>query len=189
MLINLATSLLLPSRRSLARANANFRGCVDNHHGAFRGAVVFCVEDNIWIAPWKCCLRYLSGLSSPTRDLNRILLNLAQSREFSDGSSRHGYDFIAPLDADGHIDPALWRKYRNYCRVRRFWQGQEDEVGRLVHKPGYGRFERRISFAGRRLHLSSSELTCGCLSRQFERRGQSKPSGHPGGCHVYSSHS
>ena len=30
-------------------------------------------------------------------DLNRILLTLARSREFPDGSSRHGYDFIAPL--------------------------------------------------------------------------------------------
>ena len=69
-------------------------------------------------------------------DLNRIVLNLARSREFPGGSSRHGYDFIAPLDSQGHIDPSLWKKYRNYCRVRRFWAGEEDEVGRLVHKPG-----------------------------------------------------
>src|SRR5258705_7252228 len=69
-------------------------------------------------------------------DLNRILLHLARSREFPDGSSRHGYDFIAPLDVQGHIDPVLWRKYRDYCRVRRFWDGEDDEVGRLVHKPG-----------------------------------------------------
>jgi hypothetical protein len=69
-------------------------------------------------------------------DLNRILLHLARSREFPNGSSRHGYDFIAPLDAQGHIDPVLWKKYRDYCRVRRFWDGEDDEVGRLVHKPG-----------------------------------------------------
>ena len=69
-------------------------------------------------------------------DLNRILLNLARSREFPDGSSRHGYDFIAPLDPEGHIDPVLWKKYRDYCRIRRFWAGEDDEVGRLVHKPG-----------------------------------------------------
>ena len=69
-------------------------------------------------------------------DLNRILLNLARSRDFPDGSSRHGYDFIAPLDFQGHIDPILWKKYRDYCRVRRFWAGEDDEVGRLVHKPG-----------------------------------------------------
>ena len=69
-------------------------------------------------------------------DLNRILLNLARSREFPHGSPRHGYDFIAPLDLQGHIDPLLWKKYRDYCRVRRFWAGEDDEVGRLVHKPG-----------------------------------------------------
>lgn len=69
-------------------------------------------------------------------DLSRILFNLARSREFPEGPSRRGYDFIKPLDTDEHIDPPLWRKYRDYCRVRRFWQGEEDEVGRLVHKPG-----------------------------------------------------
>jgi hypothetical protein len=69
-------------------------------------------------------------------DLNRILLTLARSRDFPDGSSRHGYDFIAPLDPQGHIDPVLWRKYRDYCRVRRFWEGEDDEIGLLVHKPG-----------------------------------------------------
>src|SRR6202030_194564 len=55
-------------------------------------------------------------------DLNRILLNLARSKDFPDGSSRHGYDFIAPLDPHGYIDPMLWKKYRDYCRVRRFWE-------------------------------------------------------------------
>jgi hypothetical protein len=79
-------------------------------------------------------------------DLHRILLNLARSREFPDGSLRHGYDFIAPLDPQGHIDPVLWRKYRDYCRVRRFWEGEEDEIGRLVHKPG-GAEHGRLVFA------------------------------------------
>src|SRR6202048_4735305 len=69
-------------------------------------------------------------------DLNPIPLTLARSREFPDGSSRHGYDFIAPLDPQGHIDPILWKKYRDYCRVRRFWAGEAYEIGRLVHKPG-----------------------------------------------------
>jgi len=82
--------------------------------------------------------RTMETLSELTElsDLNRILLHLARSREFPDGSSRHGYDFIAPLDAQGHIDPVLWKKYRDYCRVRRFWNGEDDEVGRLVHRPG-----------------------------------------------------
>ncbi|MGA7489446.1 MAG: hypothetical protein WBW74_21185 [Xanthobacteraceae bacterium] len=68
--------------------------------------------------------------------LKRIRLNLARSKEFPQGSPRHGYEFVAPLGADGRIDTELWRKYREHCGVRRFWVGENDEVGRLVHKPG-----------------------------------------------------
>ena len=68
--------------------------------------------------------------------LKRIRLNLARSKDFPSGSDRHGYEFVAPLDADGHIDPELWRRYREHCGVRRFWEGEDDEFGRLVHKPG-----------------------------------------------------
>jgi hypothetical protein len=68
--------------------------------------------------------------------LKRIRLNLARSGQFPAGSSQHGYEFVAPLDASGHIDPALWHRYRDRCRVRRFWQGEDDQIGRLVHKPG-----------------------------------------------------
>jgi hypothetical protein len=69
-------------------------------------------------------------------ELKRIRLNLARSKEFPGGSSRHGYEFVAPLDAAGRIDPELWRRYRERCGVRRFWPGEPDQVGRLVHKPG-----------------------------------------------------
>jgi hypothetical protein len=65
----------------------------------------------------------------------RIRLNLARSKEHPLGSAQHGYEFVAPLTADGHIDVEAWRKEREHCRVRRFW-GDEEEVGRLVHKPG-----------------------------------------------------
>ena len=68
--------------------------------------------------------------------LKRIRLHLARSKEFPDGSAGHGYEFVAPLDAEGHIDPHLWQKYREHCRVRRFWDGEDDQIGRLVHKPG-----------------------------------------------------
>jgi hypothetical protein len=67
--------------------------------------------------------------------LKRIRLNLARSKEFPTGSTRHGYEFVAPINAEGHIDTDLWHKYRDNCRVRRFW-GAEEQVGRLVHKPG-----------------------------------------------------
>jgi len=68
--------------------------------------------------------------------LKRIRLNLARSKEFPLDSQTHGYEFVDPLDASGHIDPELWRQYREHCGVRRFWEGEDDEAGRLVHKPG-----------------------------------------------------
>jgi len=66
----------------------------------------------------------------------RIRLELARSKDFPSGSARHGYEFVAPLDTKGHIDPKLWQAERDHCRVRRFWTGEDDKIGRLVHKPG-----------------------------------------------------
>ena len=68
--------------------------------------------------------------------LKHIRLELARSKEFPSGSARHGYDLVAPLNAHGHIDPELWRAHQKECRVRRFWDNEEDAVGLLVHKPG-----------------------------------------------------
>jgi hypothetical protein len=64
--------------------------------------------------------------------LKRIHLNLARSKQFPSGSTRHGYEFVAPLDAAGHIDPQIWHQHRDHCRVRRFWQGEDDQVGLKV---------------------------------------------------------
>ena len=66
----------------------------------------------------------------------RILLHLARSKDFPSGSSRHGYELVAPLDHDGHIDVALWRAHRNQCQVRRFWGSEDEQFGVLTHKPG-----------------------------------------------------
>lgn len=68
--------------------------------------------------------------------MRRIRLELARDPEFPAGSRERGYEFTAPLDADDHIDDAEWKRNRDKCRVRRFWGGQEDEVGHLVRKPG-----------------------------------------------------
>src|SRR5829696_3292936 len=66
----------------------------------------------------------------------RIRLNLARSKEFPEGSPQHGYEFVAPIDGNGHIDSHLWQQFRDHCRVRRFWNGADEQIGRLVHKPG-----------------------------------------------------
>jgi hypothetical protein len=65
----------------------------------------------------------------------RIRLHLARSKEFPHGSSDHGYELIAPLDAKGHIDLAQWKAHRSMCKVRR-WNGDDEQHGALVHKPG-----------------------------------------------------
>jgi hypothetical protein len=77
-----------------------------------------------------------SAVTTLPHNFKRIRLNLARSKEFPQGSSRHGYEFVAPLDAQGHIDVEQWRQQKEHCRVRRFWEGEDDEVGQLVHRPG-----------------------------------------------------
>lgn len=74
-----------------------------------------------------------------TSALKRIRLNLARSKDHPEGSSRHGYEFVAPLDAAGHIDLEGWRENRNACTVRRFWGDEAPETGRLVHRAGGSR--------------------------------------------------
>lgn len=76
--------------------------------------------------------------------LKRIRLKLARSKEFPQGSTKHGYEFVAPLRSDGRIDVELWRKHREHCGVRRFWEGEDDEIGRLVHKLGGAEHARWI---------------------------------------------
>jgi hypothetical protein len=68
--------------------------------------------------------------------LRKIRLELARDGEHPEGSKRHGYEFVGPLDEEGRLDPLLWKKYRERCRVRRFWQNEDDELGHLVRKPG-----------------------------------------------------
>lgn len=69
-------------------------------------------------------------------NFKRIRLNLARSKEFPGGSALRGYEFVAPLDTQGHIDAEQWRQHRDNCRVRRFWSGEADQIGFVVHKPG-----------------------------------------------------
>jgi hypothetical protein len=65
--------------------------------------------------------------------LKRVRLELARTREFPEGNPNCGYEFVAPLKQDGHLDADAWQKDRDKCVVRRFWQGEDDEEGKLVH--------------------------------------------------------
>jgi hypothetical protein len=70
------------------------------------------------------------------KGLKTIRLNLARTKEFPNGSERHYYRFTAPLDRDGHLDAAGWKKHRDHCRVVRSWGDEEEDIGHLVHRPG-----------------------------------------------------
>jgi hypothetical protein len=70
--------------------------------------------------------------------LKKIRLELARNDEFPEGSSAHGYEFVAPLDRTGKIDEDKWGASRDKCRVVRFWGSDEHEHGHLVRRGGSG---------------------------------------------------
>ena len=63
-------------------------------------------------------------VSNPTAGagLTRVILRLGRNPEqgFPEGDDHHGYVLMAPLDADGFLDPALWAAHKDACTVRRF---------------------------------------------------------------------
>ena len=65
--------------------------------------------------------------------LHHVILHLARSAEFPEGSAERGYELVAPLNALGHLDVEEWRDHKAYCSVRRFWPGERDRYGALVH--------------------------------------------------------
>jgi hypothetical protein len=78
----------------------------------------------------------MSDIGNGNGSLKEVLLQLARTKEFPEGSASHYYRFVAPLDADGHLDADGWKKHRQRCRVVRSWGGEEEDIGHLVHRPG-----------------------------------------------------
>ena len=64
--------------------------------------------------------------------LRRIRLELARNPDAPDGNPGCGYEIIAPLTEDGHLDEAVYAASPNVCGVRRFWIGEPDEEGGLI---------------------------------------------------------
>ncbi len=69
----------------------------------------------------------------PDSKLKTIRLELARTKEFPEGNARCGYEFVAPLNREGHLDLDLYRREKGACRVHRFWEGQKAEEGALLH--------------------------------------------------------
>lgn len=68
--------------------------------------------------------------------LKRITLHLARTKDFPNGSIHHGYELVAPLDETDHIDADAWHKVRDACQVKRFWGGEQADLGHLIRRPG-----------------------------------------------------
>jgi hypothetical protein len=75
-------------------------------------------------------------MNASPRHLTRVRLELARTKGFPEGSREHGYEFVAPLDPDGHLDAAAWKSVKERCRVRRFWGAEDDDIGHVLHRRG-----------------------------------------------------
>ena len=65
----------------------------------------------------------------------QIRIVLAREPGHPDGDDEVAYIFVAPVDAEGRIDPKLWRAHREACRVARQRPNEQDRHGHLVHQP------------------------------------------------------
>jgi hypothetical protein len=65
-------------------------------------------------------------------------IRIELARESSHPGGAHGIAFVivAPLDDDGHIDPELWQRHREACRVARLRPNAATVHGHLVHRRG-----------------------------------------------------
>jgi hypothetical protein len=68
-------------------------------------------------------------------------MELGRSEGFPDGSHLHGYEFVAPLTREGHIDMTAWKSAKPKCVVRRFWGDAPEETGQLRHVGRGWRFD------------------------------------------------
>lgn len=68
--------------------------------------------------------------------LKHIRIELARDHDFPNGSSERGYEFVAPLDAEGRLIADEWHDVRDRCRVKRFWAHEQPQIGHLVRRRG-----------------------------------------------------
>jgi len=89
-----------------------------------------------------------------------VRLELARDASHPQGDAGHGYEFRAPLTAEGHIDHQAWLAERGLCKVRRFGHNMPDEHGLLLrtgrgqwvfsYEPGDDDDERIFRFGAHR---------------------------------------
>ena len=68
--------------------------------------------------------------------LTKIRLELARDHDHPEGSHAIGYEFAAPLDANGKIDAGGMAQAARELPRARFRPGEADDIGHLIRKPG-----------------------------------------------------
>jgi hypothetical protein len=79
-------------------------------------------------------LKPILNASLPAQ-FRQIRIALAREPGHPEGDDDVAYIFVAPVDAEGRIDP-IWRAHREACRVARQRPNQQDQHGHLVYHPG-----------------------------------------------------
>ena len=64
--------------------------------------------------------------------LMKIRLELGRTPDHPQGDPRHGYEFVAPLDGQGYLDPVEWKAQKDRCAVHRFHPHQAEYRGRFA---------------------------------------------------------
>ena len=65
--------------------------------------------------------------------LVKIRLELGRTPDNPQGDPRHGYEFVAPLDTSGYLDPVEWKAQKDRCAVYRFHPHDPEYRGSLRH--------------------------------------------------------
>lgn len=73
--------------------------------------------------------------------LMTIRLELGRTLDAPQGDANHGYEFVAPLNRDGHLDFAEWTAKKERCGVRSFRPGHTERRGMLRHVGRGWRFD------------------------------------------------
>jgi hypothetical protein len=110
--------------------------------------------------------------------LKRIRLELARTPESPAGNPNCGYEFIAPLTQDNHIDADAWKTVKDHCGVLRFWGNQTPERGMLRHVGNGWRFDydpRTDSDDERFFKLDRHSLVVGDYVSVTEHDGVQRP--------------
>jgi len=73
--------------------------------------------------------------------LMTIRLELGRTADAPEGDARHSYEFVAPLNRDGHLDITEWTTQKERCGVRSFRPGHAERRGMLRHVGRGWRFD------------------------------------------------